>query len=557
MVNLDKKQKETFTKCRACNRAGKINEYGFCRQCVMERAKKIVAAKLANESPDSGSRISQLPGSNYNNSSSLDKMTKSVDPLQLQRPIDNSTGSPFSSDNAVREGRDIRSPDPIGLKRMDHSVTNHGNKDKKAEPAPVDIAISNIQSSKVTPNHHNVPRAYDDYSETSEGLPAHCPYCSKSLISNEIDNSNHVVCSHCKRCGSNDQGYDGLCYGCSHCQGCHKRTRHLDDGLCTTNPYCEKLRAYRKDIIRIEAHQNGSSGSITISFSRPIVAKERVFEKSELKRPEKPLDFIRQKQSKLQSPFSVTTVVDSETEIFSNRVDFSIISKQGRYFTRTISGGRYDFMGGTESGYYLYLQAEENDERILPILMKVLRGMKFACHVSNYSISGYFGDRLPSHAGEREHVRELIEKVKQELGVKVPSPVRESDQKRAITESTVTKTHENTGLDANRQQEDRESTTESKSETASEKVFDAPVLTPSYASCDEVPKQVIESIHSDLVDIRRKEISEMIRKGYAYNEMQAVGKISYDGYIVDLARTYSLQVDLIRKIVSDWRSHYG
>lgn len=361
---------------------------------------------------------------------------------------------------------------------------------------------------------------------------------------------NPTYCHNCSRL-LNDHGYDGLCYNCTHCQACKQFTKDLIEGLCTTNQYCIKLREYRKDIVRLDTHQDGNSGKVTITFKRPIAATEKVFEKSELKKPEDIFGFFKQKkQSELVSPFSVTTAIDSKTEILTNEVNFSIISKQGRYFTRMISGGNYDFIGGTEPGYYISLRAQENDERILPIFMKVLRGIKFACHISNYSINGYFGEKLPSLAGEREHAKELLRLIEQELRVNIPTPpeIVSIPDKDAMTNKPF--------INADNDKQEKEtvkavpSTSIPKKESESKPhVIDQPSINETLV---EVPKKVVEAIFSDLADIRRKQVYYMIQNGYAYNEIQAMSKISYDSFIPDLAKSYKLPIGTIKLIISDW-----
>lgn len=44
MVSLKKRNDEAFSKCRICESTKEVNEYGYCRKCVQDRARRLIEA---------------------------------------------------------------------------------------------------------------------------------------------------------------------------------------------------------------------------------------------------------------------------------------------------------------------------------------------------------------------------------------------------------------------------------------------------------------------------------------------------------------------------------
>jgi len=203
---------------------------------------------------------------------------------------------------------------------------------------------------------------------------------------------------------------------------------------------------------------------------------------------------------------------DEEKSLTDNRFTIKITLKPGDTFVRIISGGNYDFMDGTARGYWLDITLAQIDDVLLRIIIKTCKRVNdFKFLQSAKSATGLLVRSNISY----EEAGALLDKIKDQV-VKELTPIHKED-----------------------------------------KAFEGDVNVTGLHSSElpqDVPRKTVDSILSDLADIKTKEIFHMIKNGYAYNDRQAAEKIHYEAYVLELARSHDLPVDAVKQIVSYWVS---
>src|SRR5581483_844787 len=87
----------------------------------------------------------------------------------------------------------------------------------------------------------------------------------------------------------------------------------------------------------------------------------------------------------------------------------------GRRFAKTISGGNYDYMSGSQSGYRMTVSMQIVDDYLMQIVVGTLREKRFGCHVSNFSAQCFMEDTNPTFAGAAKLLDSTLEEVSKAL----------------------------------------------------------------------------------------------------------------------------------------------
>lgn len=267
-----------------------------------------------------------------------------------------------------------------------------------------------------------------------------------------------------------------------------------------------EIAAFKANIADVKIVRDiGNALVIEVRYHRPVSNKSRIVQRD----PEEVNDFFKiltalrakAREQTRQASFY-------ESEIAENVIKIKMDLKPGDTFVTMISGGNYDFKDGTTRGYWLVLALEKNDEVLLRILVKAFKKLGFIFLSSPNSATGLLQRGNISY----EDMGRILEKVKEKVIEELPpQPMM------AVNDST--------------------------NGSSSETVLP-----------EGVPRKIVDSILSDLADIKTKEIYHMIKNGYAYNDRQAAERVHYDDFVLDLARSHDLSVDVVRQIVSYWVS---
>jgi hypothetical protein len=233
----------------------------------------------------------------------------------------------------------------------------------------------------------------------------------------------------CEKCQHNKPEKNlSLCYQCSHCDTCHKYTENKKEGLC---PECrtsilskarENFRAVIQSVTIDEISSNGVL--VTLRFHKDIEAVERTLKRKDLSEKNRDKGFFtggslkEDNNSPLSESFNVLATVLGKISSNQNRVKITVELSHFRRFGKMISGGRYDYLQGNDSGYSVHVIAENDDSCTIPIIAKILRMMGFGCHVSNMTIDGFLRDEAHTEAGIERLLIDIKRRIDQELGRK-------------------------------------------------------------------------------------------------------------------------------------------
>lgn len=270
-----------------------------------------------------------------------------------------------------------------------------------------------------------------------------------------------------------------------------------------------EIAAFKSNIAELKVLRDiGNSLELEIKYRRPIRNKSDI--PRELERFG---DLFGGIFESLQVKINETVRPSDEEKLLSdNRFTIKITLKPGDTFVRIISGGNYDFMDGTARGYWLDIILAQIDDLLLRILIKTCKRVNdFKFLQSAKSATGLLVRSNISY----EEAGTLLDKIKDQV-------VKE-----------LTSIH------------------------SEYKAFEGDLKSSEFHSSElpqDVPRKVVDSILSDLADIKTKEVYTMIQNGYAYNDRQAAEKISYDNYVAELAKSYDLPTDTIKQIISYWET---
>lgn len=273
-----------------------------------------------------------------------------------------------------------------------------------------------------------------------------------------------------------------------------------------------EIAAFKRNIAELKILRDiGNSLELEIKYRRPIRNKSDI--PRELERFG---DLFGGIFEALQGKINETDrPSNEERSLTENRFTIKITLKPGDTFVRIISGGNYDFMDGTARGYWLDIILAQIDDVLLRILIKTCKRVNdFKFLQSAKSATGLLVRSNISY----EEAGALLDKIKDQV-VKELTPIYSDD-----------------------------------------KAFEGDVKVAELNSSElpqGVPRKVVDSILSDLADIKVREVYDLIKNGYAYNERQAGEKVSYENYVDDLTKSYDLPSDTIRQIISYWRSIHG
>jgi hypothetical protein len=113
--------------------------------------------------------------------------------------------------------------------------------------------------------------------------------------------------------------------------------------------------------------------------------------------------------------FKPIRIKQERTEVTENVLLLQIYIRVGRKFTRTISGGNYDFVGGSDTGYLITVSSEADDGYLLKTAISVIRKLNFACYPSNFSAYCFLSNNMPTIAGQRELLTNICNKIMSEV----------------------------------------------------------------------------------------------------------------------------------------------
>lgn len=113
--------------------------------------------------------------------------------------------------------------------------------------------------------------------------------------------------------------------------------------------------------------------------------------------------------------FKPIRIKQERTEVAENVLLLQIYIRVGRKFTRTISGGNYDFVGGSDTGYLITASSEADDDYLLKTAISVIRKLSFACYPSNISAYCFLSNNMPTIAGQRELLTTICNKIMSEV----------------------------------------------------------------------------------------------------------------------------------------------
>ena len=161
------------------------------------------------------------------------------------------------------------------------------------------------------------------------------------------------------------------------------------------------------------AQDNGIDAIISIVYSGKVSATRRILTR-EPNDEEKLSPSFFQFFAGEEEKESNTDPLHTETEeitIFTNQITMHIESRMGKIFTKTISGGRYDFLGGSNSGYRLDIYCAYDDGNSLRRCIEVARKMGFACQNSNFSADCRLERAMPKVEEQTKLLTDISERI--------------------------------------------------------------------------------------------------------------------------------------------------
>ena len=76
-----------------------------------------------------------------------------------------------------------------------------------------------------------------------------------------------------------------------------------------------------------------------------------------------------------------------------------------------ISGGNYDFNDDFEKGYSLFVLLRYSDKKLLSVISEILRGHKFGCLPTQYSIHAHLNDEHPTEEKAKEILSQITDEI--------------------------------------------------------------------------------------------------------------------------------------------------
>jgi hypothetical protein len=150
---------------------------------------------------------------------------------------------------------------------------------------------------------------------------------------------------------------------------------------------------------------DGTVAEIHVNYGRPHVAWTRKLTRERLTDDERSTIVERLFTLNKEKKRGVSNYVHTEEErinVFKNILLLQIDIQYGKQFTRTISGGNYDFVGGSKTGYLVSLRVESDDDFLLKTAVTVMRKLSFACYPSNFTAYCFLEHAMPTLAEQRE-----------------------------------------------------------------------------------------------------------------------------------------------------------
>jgi hypothetical protein len=121
---------------------------------------------------------------------------------------------------------------------------------------------------------------------------------------------------------------------------------------------------------------------------------------------------------------------------YNERVDDNFIRLRIDISKKTgsslISGGNYDFNDDFDKGYSLFVLLRYADKRLLSVISKILRGNKFGCLPTKYSIHAHLNDENPSE----EKAKEILSQITDEIS---KYSLTEPEEKKESTKGSMPK----------------------------------------------------------------------------------------------------------------------
>jgi hypothetical protein len=334
-------------KCKHCGLDVEVNQYGFCKPCVEKRARQIIV--------ESKNRVKQP--------SPQPPTTKTTSPVVPTA----------ASLNPINRTENEQKSDPLGLSKVQYAHTSTDSIWKKTD------------DDREVAHWIDLPSELKSHIDQTHGFAT------------EINGISYRY-----RRSGDDPDY-----------GIVQRWKKQNT-MPTKYPAERQEQPAQKDRAIITSN-NGERAQIDVYYEQERVASisqltrttldeeqqasiiERLFTLG--KNKDKKTDFIPMQKSK------------REIGIFENTLIVQIYIRYGRQFVRTISGGNYDFMSGTDTGYLVTVSCQADDDYLLKNTITLMRKMSFACHMSNYSAYCFLADKIPTLAGQKELLDRICQSI--------------------------------------------------------------------------------------------------------------------------------------------------
>lgn len=349
--------------CKECGKNVETNEYGFCKPCVKERRQRIIDAK--------------------NQSSITNKVSES------QSPFNNTSTPKYSTRPIEKQPLDI------------HSATDE-KPQTTSKSAPSSVDPIGLFQSRTT----NEVR-WREYTPGTE-------YAYWRELAPELQ-------SRIKQ----EDGFTVIIDGVQYTYQTGVQSRYLigspNAGIVhrstPTNEFANSKdsKVEHKGTI---GKNDGTFAEIHIDYGKPQVAwtrkltRERLTEEERLSIVERLFTLSKDKKK------GITDFAHTKKEmiaVYKNTLLLQIDIQYGKQFTRTISGGNYDFVGGSKTGYLVSLSVESDDAYLLKTAVAIMRKFSFACYPSNFTAYCFLEHNMPTIAGQRELLTKICDRILTEV----------------------------------------------------------------------------------------------------------------------------------------------